>query len=495
MTSDKLEVQKHPPVVDLSKYAQRILANEDRPLFDDAVKAASVGALRAAYIMIWLACAESLKRRFWDAQVRDNKAGTIVGKISELEDEQRAVDRYLLDQAKEYGFLTSPDHTLLVKVYEMRSVYGHPYQQAPSEEQLVAAAADVVDLVLSKPVKLRHGFGQQILQSLLNDRHYLDDYRPKVEESAKSVIAKLDEGILVWLLDKYWHELEKLSNDPSAVLFFNRGVWFSRAILREYGVLNIDHDGWHDRTRRFPKTLMHVCGEVEVFGDIGGEAQDSLVGSVLEEAEVSPGVLTVLETLAIAGALSDRQQQRFSDFVSESQINTILKSGLRTKTCFARLIGALSSSTYSVQNDAVRLVTTNGSEQISELADEQKVELGRSIRLAAEVNAWDALTFIGDIGSAPAQWPFSLIRGIVFQSFVGNDNELRLRVHSWNHVYSLLVALEPVTRAALIAELVDVINAAERSYLVSSDSLRTITESLNPNPWSQPLMGILNGLK
>ena len=31
--------------VDLSKYALQILAEQDRPLFDDAVKAAEVGAL------------------------------------------------------------------------------------------------------------------------------------------------------------------------------------------------------------------------------------------------------------------------------------------------------------------------------------------------------------------------------------------------------------------------------------------------------------------
>ena len=41
--------------VDLSKYALQILAEQDRPLFDDAVKAAEVGALRASYMMIWLA--------------------------------------------------------------------------------------------------------------------------------------------------------------------------------------------------------------------------------------------------------------------------------------------------------------------------------------------------------------------------------------------------------------------------------------------------------
>ena len=49
-------------------YADRIHDEEDRPLFDDATKAASAGALRAAYAMLWLARAESIKRRFREAE-------------------------------------------------------------------------------------------------------------------------------------------------------------------------------------------------------------------------------------------------------------------------------------------------------------------------------------------------------------------------------------------------------------------------------------------
>ena len=69
--------------VDLSSYAGKILAEQDHPPFDDAVAAAQVGALRSAYVMKWLACAESSKRRFREANVRDHVAGKVVGKSQE----------------------------------------------------------------------------------------------------------------------------------------------------------------------------------------------------------------------------------------------------------------------------------------------------------------------------------------------------------------------------------------------------------------------------
>ena len=64
MTDQKSDVR----ILDLGKYTAEILACEDRPLFEEAVKAARVGALRASYLMIWLSCAESLKRRFREAK-------------------------------------------------------------------------------------------------------------------------------------------------------------------------------------------------------------------------------------------------------------------------------------------------------------------------------------------------------------------------------------------------------------------------------------------
>ena len=146
--------------VDLSGYADEITAEDDLPLFEEAVRSAGIGALRAAYMMIWLACAESLKRRFREAKLRDDTAGKIVGEIEDQEKEHRAIDKYLLDQAHEYGFLSDSGQAMLNQVYEMRCLYAHPYQEAPSPEKVTDAAATVVELVLSKPVKLRHGYGR-----------------------------------------------------------------------------------------------------------------------------------------------------------------------------------------------------------------------------------------------------------------------------------------------------------------------------------------------
>ncbi|OLC61003.1 MAG: hypothetical protein AUH89_03125 [Ktedonobacter sp. 13_1_40CM_4_52_4] len=76
-------------MADISKYTAKIPVEADRPLFQEAVASALHGAPRGSYILIWIACAEGLKRRFREAAVRDGKANKILGDITQKEEQQK----------------------------------------------------------------------------------------------------------------------------------------------------------------------------------------------------------------------------------------------------------------------------------------------------------------------------------------------------------------------------------------------------------------------
>ena len=63
----------------------KIKNKEDRALISDAIKLCENGFYRASYIMAWLSCAESLKRRFYELGKRDSNAGKLYKNIEELE--------------------------------------------------------------------------------------------------------------------------------------------------------------------------------------------------------------------------------------------------------------------------------------------------------------------------------------------------------------------------------------------------------------------------
>ncbi|RME56761.1 hypothetical protein D6779_10030 [Candidatus Parcubacteria bacterium] len=477
--------------VDLNEYATKILADEDRPLFDEAVEAGKAGALRAAYVMIWLACAESLKRRFRDAQKRDSAAGRIAGDIEKKEREHKSVDKFVLDKAHEYGFLSDSGHATLNHVYEMRCLYGHPYEEAPSQEQVSHAAAVVVEHVLSKPVKLRHGFGKQLLKSLLENRSYLDDQQTAVTAFTKDIIPRLDESIHGWLLDNYWEELEKLADDSSMAIFFRRGIWFCRAMLMEVGVGVFSHDEWHERVNRFPKTLMRVCSIADLFREIGKRAQDSLVGSILAESGTRSSVLTYLERLDNDGALSKRQKQRFTERVSSLSSSELRSATLTTKTCFQNLIAALKSYNWYVQNPAIELIVSNGPDQAAALNEDQQVELGRNILQAGEGTAASANEFLEKLSQDGAAWPFDVVRGIALETFTNEKNEIRFKDRHLNRVLSALAHLNEEQREQIVAELVASVDVSIPTSWVGREDFDRVIESLRAYGWTAPLISSL----
>ena len=485
-------LQRASVAVDLSSYAKGILSVEDLPLFDEAVLAAKVGALRAAYVMTWLSCAESLKRRFREARIRDHAAGKIVSEIDAMEQQHKAIDKPILDKALKYGFLSDSAHSILTQVYEMRCIYGHPYQEAPSREKLVDAAASVVQLVLSKPVKLRHGFGKQLLEGLLTDRNYLDDYEPTVAEFTKNILLRLDESIYVWLLDEYWKELEGILNDSSMDVFYRRGLWFCRTMLAEIGVSTLTHEEWHNRTVRFPKTMMSLCGTADIFRYVGDHAQDSLVGFILETSKTRASVLPYLERLSDEDALSERQQARFTMRLSEMETRAIIASGLSTKYSYDVLIKALESNDWYTQNPAINLIVANGPDQAARLSVDQQGNLGRNILQSADGAARSALRFLRELSLGHKRWPFGIVLGIALETFTNENNDIRIKVVDYiDFVLSGLDCLSIAERNEIINGIVASVEAGKPSQASYAEDYNKISCSLIAYEWSTPLIKAL----
>ena len=478
--------------VDLSDYADKIISAEDHPLFDDAVEAGKVGALRAAYVMIWLACAESLKRRFREARKRDHTAGRIIGEIESKESEHKAVDKLVLAKAHEYGFISESAHTVLEHVSEMRCVYGHPYEEAPSKEQVLHAAAVVVENVLSKPVKLRHGFGKQLLKNLLEDPNYLDDQKNAVETFTKDIIPKIDEGIYGWLLEKYWEELEEIADDSSMFVFFRRGICFSRTMLIEVGVNVFSCDDWHDKTGVTPKALIRVCSDTDIFREIGKRAQDSLVGVILTESNTRAHVLSYLEQLYYSDALTKRQTERFLKQIPRMEISEIRSAGLKTLTCYKQLIEAMKSRNWYTQNPAIDLVVANGPAQAAELEEEQQVDLGRNILQCAQGTEKSACKFLEELPKNGTSWPFDVLRGIALESFTNEDNQIRFKKRHLYQVLSALNCLKVRQRDRIMSEITESVEKGTPKDSKFRDDLKQTIEVLEQFKWTEKLRKSLN---
>jgi len=434
---------------DISLYAARIHDDEDRPLFDDAVKAAEAGALRGAYVMVWISCAESIKRRFREAQKRDGAAGKIVGEFDQKEKDHKSVDKFVLDKAREYGFITDTAHAILLNIYEMRCIYGHPYEQAPLPEQVSHAAAMVVEHVLSQPVRLRHGYADSLLKSLIQYKNFLDDQGPVVATFAGEIVLKIDERIHAWFLDKYWKELEKIADDASQKLFFRRGIYFCRAMLAKSGPL-FTPDDWHAAAGKYPKILIPVVLGKPLFASIGERAQDSLIGFALDQSSERATILQYVDGLMQEQALSERQKDRFLKCVDEMEFGDLRSARLSLGVCFKRLLAELKSHNWYKQQPAVEIIAGTGPEEIRKLDTQDQIVLGRNVLQVADGGERSARRLLVDLGESPKLWPEPFIQGIAIECFVNEADQVRLKCDRLKLVLKILDGLDESVREAIV---------------------------------------------
>lgn len=437
---------------DLSNYLSQIHEADDRPLFMEAERSANAGALRAAYVMLWLSCAESLKRRFREAKQRDAAAAKIDGEVTRKEEEHRSVDKFVLEKAREYGLLSETAYKVLLHVYEMRCVYGHPYEEAPSEEQVNHAASVVVEHVLSQPLRLRHGFCQLLLGNMLQEEHFLDDVRTAVEQFAEDTLPRIDIKVIPWLLNEYWTALEAIADDPSMKLFFDRGLWFCRAILSTTGLAIFDQDEWHTKAGDYPKTLIRTLTRKELFEPIGERAQDSLVGSAVKQAFNRPSTLRVLERIEQDDGLTTRQKERFHNCVSLMTVKHLRSSGLSATMCFNRIIDQLKAYDWYKQSPAIDLAFSRGPDWLQDLSEDQLTELGRNVLQAAQGNERSAATLLAS--KRLSGWPSRLISGALLECFTNDDDQLRFKCRRLPAVLGTIEKLTPEKRDSIVSEAV-----------------------------------------
>lgn len=445
--------------------AARIVNVQDRVLFDEATNAARAGALRTSYIAVWLSCAESLKRKFKDAAQTDAAAAKVVGDITDKETKQQAVDAFVLGEAKKYGFVTDAEFTQLENVYAQRCIYGHPYEQAPLPAQLHAAAGIVVEYVLGRPTKLRHGYLSRQVELICKNSTYLDDHYPAVENCAQIVHQRSSTDIHLWFLQKLWQELAPVVNDPAMAVFFRRVVWFTTAFLRRCDApFFAGWDAVNDLTR-YP-FLSHTLAAIDLFPRVTQHAQDIVVGNLLGWAQSQAIAAKAVQDLHDAGVLSLRQVERFNASLQAIPPHVLASVGIHPRYYHGWIVQQLRSYNWYSQSPAIDVVRTLGPSGIGKLDAAQQFAIGNNVLQAADGSSNAAASLISDIGSGRTFWPEAFVEGLLAECVVNDANQHRFKTTCSDQAMLCIRSVEPAARAGVVNRIVARLQTSKPKYPV-----------------------------
>lgn len=471
----------------LGDYVKQVIDDQDRVLFEEAVKAANAGVLRGAYILVWLSCAESLKRRFRAVRSRDATATRVSGDVERKEAAHTSIDQFLLKESKDYGFIDDAGFTRLNHIYEMRCVYGHPYERQPKEEDLVAAAAAVTELVLSQPVRLRHGYLTEQVRLLTQERAFLDDQRVPVTDYAKEVLGRMDDSLLEWFIEKLWSAAESLVPDKSMAIFVRRVSWFSAELLAAASAKMLKKWDMPTALTRSPVVGSSSMADARVFNRVTGHVQDIVVGNLVEHAKKDSRSIRRLQKLADAGALTERQTKRFQDAVDSLPLKVMADVGIKLKYYAARIISDLKSHNWYTQNPAIDVLKNAGAELIGDMDEAIQERLGNNLLQSAEGGAGSSRSFLSEIAGSKSSWPIAFVRGIVAECFVNDENRIRFKTGEADDALLSLKAVPLKARKEIVRAVADRLGSGKpkedyRLDRTKKEMLQIIDDAMKEEP-------------
>ena len=427
---------------------------------------ANSGALRAAYIMTWLSCAESLKRRFKAASPRDGAARAIVGDFERKESEEKSVDLFLLNKSKDYGFVTAADFLRLKHVYEKRCLFGHPYQTAPLDTEVIDAMNVVTACLLAKEIRMKHGYLEAQVAEITGSKTFLDDYQPRVAEYAQEIISRGAPDLLGWWLTKIWKKASPLISDPTMPWILRRVCWISDIVLPsldEDAVKTAFLQSLTDEPVLASFCLARSCA----FKHLPVLASDQVVSNLLDRGETSPSCLAPLFHQKQQGVLSSRQTERLKAFVEAAKVEILIQAKVPFVEFAERIVTQLKSYNWNIQNPTAEALLNVDDAQFALLTPALQEQLGRNL-LQAGQNARECSKFITECGKGTKNIPSSMAYGMLAEMFFNDLGQLRPKLGCADGVLKVVGRLPEQTQTGVIDEVIAVLQRGQHKEVLCS---------------------------
>lgn len=448
--------------IDGESMLSRIENEKDRILIKEAILAYHGRALRAAYVMTWIACAESIKRRISESASWDKEAESIQTRIRGLEHNQKAIDGKILELASSIGMIDEIEAEQLANVYKNRNIYGHPYERTPSEAEVISAIELVCDAVLSKPLRYKHRFIKGLQDDLFARKSFLDDTYGAVDEYVNNfVLKRVDPCVYKILIERCWKGLDKIVGDKSNNLFVRRVARFCQTLIINSDVFDEwSSDDWHQAICHYSGALHIICFREEILKRLDDRAITSWFAFALEQAEIHPeeyGGLFMFEKL---GILTPRQIEQLHVGISGCKGNGLLQTNIGLEELFPIIKSKLTVYDFAKLGDVFNFLFYSKREDVSKLQCEDQEYIGTCLVDGVRRGAYALDWILNSICNGHLEVPLAVLKGIVLRTFLEADGCLYIKDAIWLKVMTRISSQDPQNVAPLIADVAKAILAA-----------------------------------
>lgn len=157
----------------------------DAQMYDEIMSCCEHGLLREAYIMTWILMVESLRRKICRlAGLEDRRGKEAIQNIEKVESRKKSNDMLICDLAVHCDVIDQRYSADLHYFWQQRCLYAHPYETAPSEQDVRYIITKAIDMVLNSDVTYHKDRLLEILNNEANNPYMI----PRDNEGQKDRI-------------------------------------------------------------------------------------------------------------------------------------------------------------------------------------------------------------------------------------------------------------------------------------------------------------------
>ncbi|MEG1592235.1 hypothetical protein [Chryseobacterium sp.] len=396
---------------------KKIHDESDKPLFLEIIGCLNAGFLRSAYIMSWIAIAENLKNKILQSSnLGDERATVALQNIEDAESNKKSVDKIILDKVNELSLTDANEKTILEFLWSQRCVFAHPYEIAPSEDQVKHIIDQLVNICLSKPLLYKKNFLLELINNLVTKSFFLTGDQQKQMDYFHTIMLRVTEDLHPFLFKTLLFELGKIESDNSKSNTQLSIRYFLSKLLSDSPLL-LSNPVWtlEQRAVNYPFTTFFGCVNTSTWPKLDDRVKEILVNYAVIETDPDKQnkIKTIFSNLIDANILENIYETYYFTFLSTINFANSIRFYGKTEPMHKLIISELDSGNYEKQNSVLEyLKSDDGSKFLLNSSPFDQRNIGKSLMFAARGNNWNINGYLANFPIDPLP-PADLILGFL----------------------------------------------------------------------------------
>lgn len=407
------------------------ITNEtDKILFYESIKCLESKTFRSGYIISWISIVESLKRKISDlANTGDKQSQDSLKKIESLESKHKSADVQIIEEALRISLIENEDYTKLEFFWNQRCLFAHPYEKAPSEDELIFIIKQSINLTLGRKLEFKKNYIDQLIDNLINKPHFLAKDENSIRIYAQKAIPRIAKNLHSYFFKVLIAKIGDLKDNESKKVFLLRLRIFSHQLLK-YTEQDISDNKFRMEDLALDHTYEFALGtcEVEIWEKLSIRVRNLILEYVVQDQENHNNehfvVIRILSDIYKNELFCDSHEQKFLNLINNINIIQAFDFYQNDSKLVTRLIGEFNSGDFYRQQDSIlALKSDDGQEFQDRITINQSIDIGRRITKASEYGCYEAQD---SLNNPNYRFSDNFKPGFIVGMFVENNMEFRL---------------------------------------------------------------------